>query len=182
MLRLGVEQGIREAPVELLVGTRKGLLVLRGPRDGPMKIVVRAFAGLPVEFAMRDARTGTYLASVTHWQFGPHIFRTTDPRGEWEEADGPDLPEGTNSAVTRIWVIEPGIEPGVLWAGVDPAALFKSTQPLYRDGQRWSLSDTDTFLDLIERTPASAWTSTGTTNSTSLTSNLSASGMADWSL
>src|SRR5436309_541622 len=49
---------------ELLVGTKKGLFVLRGRRGGPMQVAARLFAGQVAEFAMRDGRTGTYYASV----------------------------------------------------------------------------------------------------------------------
>jgi molybdopterin converting factor small subunit len=121
---------------ELLVGTRKGLVLLRGPRGGPMEMVARKFSGTAVEYAMRDARTGTYLASVTHGQYGPRLCYADDPLGEWEQADGPAFPDGTESALVRIWVIESGEEDGVLWAGVDPGALFKSDD----GGRSWSLN------------------------------------------
>src|SRR5205809_963638 len=54
---------------ELLVGTHKGLFVLRGPRGGAMDIAARQFDGVTAEFAMRDPRTGTYYASVTDGQY-----------------------------------------------------------------------------------------------------------------
>ena len=124
------------ADVELLVGTKKGLFVLRGPRDGPMEIAARAFPGSAVEYAIRDPRTDTYLASVTHGQFGPHVFLTEDPTAEWEQADGPGFAEGDDASVERVWKIEPGEEDGLVYAGVDPAALFES-----RDGGRsWALN------------------------------------------
>jgi sulfur carrier protein ThiS len=114
---------------EVLVGTRKGLFVLRGEREGPMEVAARAFPGSAVEYAIRDPRSGRYLASVTHGQFGPRIFVTDDPSGDWEQSDGPRLPGGEDASVVRIWVITPGEEDGLLYAGVDPAALFES-----RDG------------------------------------------------
>lgn len=125
-----------EEEMELLVGTRKGLFVLRGPRTGPMDQVTRQFEGTVVEFAIRDRRTGTYLASVTHGQYGPRVYFTDEPQGEWRQAEGPAFPEGTDTAVDRIWSIQPGIEEGVLWAGVAPAALFKSED----GGQSWALN------------------------------------------
>ena len=72
---------------ELLVGTKKGLFRLEGD-GGPagFEITARAFAGQSVEYAMRDARTGRYLASVTSWFYGPRIWVTDDPTGEWEQA------------------------------------------------------------------------------------------------
>jgi photosystem II stability/assembly factor-like uncharacterized protein/molybdopterin converting factor small subunit len=121
---------------EVLVGTRKGLFVLRGPSGGPMEVAARAFAGTSVEYAIRDARTGRYYASVTHGQFGPRVFVTDDPTGEWEQTDGPRFPEGEDASVERVWVIAPGEQDGLLYAGVDPAALFES-----RDGgMTWELN------------------------------------------
>jgi photosystem II stability/assembly factor-like uncharacterized protein len=124
------------AETELLIGTRKGLFVLRGPRGGPAEIKTRAFAGEAVEYAMHDPRTDTYFASVTHGQFGPHLFFTRDPAGDWEQASGPAFPDGMDAAVKRIWIVEPGEEPGVLWAGVDPAALYRSED----EGRTWTLN------------------------------------------
>ena len=57
---------------------------------------------------MRDPRTGRYLASVTSWFYGPRIWVTDDPTGEWEQAEGTALPEGDEKALERIWVIVPG--------------------------------------------------------------------------
>src|SRR5438445_4989230 len=100
---------------ELLVGTKKGLFILRGPRGGPMQQVARQFRGNVVEFAMRDPRTGTYLASVTHGQFGPRLYFADDPLGQWDQATGPAFPESAGSAVERIWVITPADETAVRW-------------------------------------------------------------------
>jgi sulfur carrier protein ThiS len=121
---------------ELLVGSRKGLFVLRGPRRGAMQVAVRAFPGDAVEYAMRDPRSGRYYASVTHGQFGPRVFVADDPAGEWEQTAGPRLPEAEDATVDRIWAIVPGEEDGLLYAGVAPAALFES-----RDGgMTWELN------------------------------------------
>ena len=121
---------------ELLVGTRKGLVVLRGPRDGGMKVAGRVFKGLTVEYAILDARTNTYLASVTDSHFGPRVFTSDDPIEGWEQTDGPVFPEGAGAAVERIWTIEPGVDDGVVFAGVAPAALFRSDD----GGRTWALN------------------------------------------
>jgi photosystem II stability/assembly factor-like uncharacterized protein len=120
---------------ELLVGTKKGLFALQGD-DGSFEISARAFAGEPVEFALRDSRSGRYLASVTSAFYGPKIFVTDDPTGEWEQADGVELPEGGDVALKRIWTIVPGEEDVLLYAGGDPAVFFES-----RDGGlSWELN------------------------------------------
>jgi sulfur carrier protein ThiS len=124
------------ADTELLVGTRKGLFVLQGDRDGDMVVAARAFPGSSVEYAIRDPRTGRYFASVTHGQFGPRVYLTDDPTGAWEQSDGPRFPEDTDATLVRTWVITPGESSGVLYAGVDPAALFESRD----DGMTWELN------------------------------------------
>ncbi len=125
--------------VEVLAGTHKGLFVLRGPRGGRLKLAARVFAGQPVEFAVRDPRSGRTFASVTHGHFGPHLFAADDaaaPEEAWERCDGPVFPEDAGAAVEKIWVVEPGVEDGVLWAGVAPAALFRSAD----GGRTWELN------------------------------------------
>lgn len=122
---------------EVLVGTRKGLFVLRGERGGPMEVAARRFGGQTVEYATRDPRTGRYFASVTHGQFGPRLYHTKDwAAEEWEEADGVRFPEGEDATIERIWVVQPGDEEGALWAGVAPAALFRSED----EGRTWQLN------------------------------------------
>jgi len=120
---------------ELLVGTKKGLIVLRGPRGGALEIQGRHFPGQVAEYACRDPRTGRTFASVTHGQYGPRLFYADDPDGEWTQADGPTFPEDAGAAVSRIWIVEPGVADGELWAGVAPAALFHSTD----GGASWEL-------------------------------------------
>ncbi len=121
---------------ELLVGTRKGLVVLRGPRGGEMEIAGRAFKGYSVEYAIRDPRSGTYLASVTDSHFGPRVFASEDAVEGWEQTQGPVFPDDADASVERIWTIEPGVEEGVVYAGVAPGALFKSED----GGRTWSLN------------------------------------------
>ena len=122
---------------ELLVGTRKGLFALGGEPGGPFEVTARAFAGEPVEYAMRDARSGRTLAATTSPFYGPKIWVTDDPAGDWEQADGVALPEGGDASLARIWVIVPGEEDGLLYAGGDPGVLFES-----RDGgTTWALNE-----------------------------------------
>ena len=121
---------------ELLVGTKKGLFVLEGEPGGAFAVKARAFAGEPVEYAMRDPRTGRLLASVTSPFFGPKIWYADDPSSEWKQADGVALPEGGDAALERIWVIVAGEADQVLYAGGDPGVLFES-----RDGgATWELN------------------------------------------
>jgi photosystem II stability/assembly factor-like uncharacterized protein len=122
---------------ELLVGTKKGLFVLDGDPGGEFAVVARAFAGEPVEYAMRDPGSGRVLATTTSPFYGPKIFYAEDPGGEWTQAEGLELPEDGEQALVRMWAIVPGAD-GTLYAGGDPGVLFES-----RDGgATWELNRT----------------------------------------
>jgi photosystem II stability/assembly factor-like uncharacterized protein len=122
---------------ELTVGTKKGLFVLEGEPGQEFEAVARAFAGEPVEYALRDSRSGRLFAAVTNAFYGPKIFYTDDPAGEWQQAEGLALPEAGEHALERIWVIVPGEDDGLLYAGGDPGVLFES-----RDGgASWALNE-----------------------------------------
>jgi photosystem II stability/assembly factor-like uncharacterized protein len=121
---------------ELLVGTKKGLFVLEGG-DGEFEITARQFAGEPVEFAVRDPRSGRYFASVTSAFYGPKLFYTDDPAAEWEQAEGVTLPEDGESRLERLWTIVPAEDDDHLYAGGAPGVLFES-----RDGgANWQLNE-----------------------------------------
>jgi hypothetical protein len=114
---------------ELLVGTKKGLFVLEGEPGAAFDVTARAFAGEPVEYALRDPRSGRLLASVTSPFYGPKIWYTDDLAGDWTQADGVAVPERGDTALERIWVIVTGEADGTVYAGGDPGVLFES-----RDG------------------------------------------------
>ena len=121
---------------QLLVGTKKGLFVLDGEPGGPFEVSSRAFAGEPVEFAFRDPRTGRNFSCLTSAFYGPKLFYTDDLSAEWQQAEGIELPEDAEKAMTRLWVVTPGEEDGLLYAGGDPGVLFES-----RDGgETWELN------------------------------------------
>jgi hypothetical protein len=121
---------------ELLVGTKKGLFVLEGEPGAQFAITTRAFAGEPVEYAMRDRRTGRTFASLTSPFYGPKIWWADDVAGPWTEAAGVCLPAGGDAALQRIWIIAPGEADGWLYAGGDPGVLFES----HDGGASWELN------------------------------------------
>ncbi len=121
----------------LLVGTRKGLFVLEGEAGAELSIAARAFEGDPVDYAMRDPRSGRCFAAVTSPFWGPRIWFADEPGGEWQPARGVALPRGGEAALKRIWVVVAGEAEGRLYAGGDPGVLFES-----RDGgESWELNE-----------------------------------------
>lgn len=122
---------------ELLLGTKKGLFVLEGDLGSGFQITARAFAGEPVDYAIRDPRSGRLLATATSPFYGPKIFFSDDGGDEWQQAEGVGLPEGGEQALERIWVIACGESDGVLYAGGDPGVLFESSD----GGATWSINE-----------------------------------------
>src|SRR4051794_25232636 len=132
-----LSQEDESAVTELSVGTKKGLFVLEGEPGAEFAVAARAFAGEPVEYALRDPRNGRLFASVTSAFYGPKIFYADEPGGEWVQAEGIALPEDAGHALERIWVIPLGEVDGLLYAGGDPGVLFTS-----RDGgASWELNE-----------------------------------------
>ena len=120
---------------ELLVGTKKGLFVLDGD-GGAFEVTSRHFAGEPVEFATRDARTGRSFACVTSAFYGPKIFYTDDLAAEWEQAGGVELPEDAEKPLERLWTVVPAEDDDHLYAGGAPGILFES----HDGGASWELN------------------------------------------
>jgi hypothetical protein len=117
----------------LLIGTRKGLAVARrdGPGDqwqiDPLRFPLQAVYAVGV-----DPRPPTpRMFASTYSEFiGTNLMRSDDLGSQWIEPTRPPIkfPEGTDTALTRIWQIAAGHpdRPGVVFAGTQPSALFRS--------------------------------------------------------
>lgn len=69
------------------------------------------------------------LTAVNHMIWGPQIHFTNDLGKSWgSSGQFPKFADESGRTASQLWHIEPGRmdEPGVLYAGVNPAALFKS--------------------------------------------------------
>ncbi len=131
--------------VALLIGTRKGLFVLRsGAARSRWRTEGPHFAGEPVYHASYDPRDGAsiYVAVNQSWG-GPRIEVSRDLGKTWSTAANPAFPKGAvadedgDPTFQQTWHIEPGhaSTPKVVWAGVAPAALFRSDDR----GMTWTL-------------------------------------------
>ena len=124
----------------LLVGTKKGGFVFTsdgsrrswkasGPHFGGMQIYHMAYA----------RRSGDILASVISDHWGPTVARSKDMGRGWAESrTPPKFPKSSGLSVARVWHITPGPddEPGVVYAGVEPACLFSSKD----GGESWTVN------------------------------------------
>jgi len=124
--------------IVLTVGTKKGVFVaeaararqrfkLRGPH-GP---------GVPVYATFVDTRgTPRVYASSCNPFFGMKVLRSTNLGKSFEETtSAPAFAGGDGRALANIWSIEAGPDKKELWCGVEPAALFRSTDR----GDSWEM-------------------------------------------
>ena len=128
--------------VLLLAGTMKGAFLLRSDKarqdwevGGPY------FPGRAIYAMTYDDRNGRnrLWAAVNSSYWGSYLSSSDDFGKTWTEPEtyGVKFPEGSDASVKQIWQIVMGHqdEPDTLYCGVEPAALFKSTDA----GQSWSL-------------------------------------------
>lgn len=148
--------------VYILIGTRKGGFILSSDvnrEDWDMKGPL--FKGWNVMHLVYDDREGRLHAAVVHDVYGPSTHYSDDlgdtwiqadqapqfsrpsysgrPLGTPDEAQSPEDAREKTENVLKIWHIQPAGEnkPGVLYAGIEPAALFISQD----SGKSWQLNE-----------------------------------------
>ncbi len=122
--------------VQLLVGTPKGAFILDGDGDrrdwslrGPL------CEGWPIHDLIIEPSSGAILAAGGSPWYGPAVWRSDDDGTTWtHSSEGLSYGEGEGaSPITTIWSLAAGPD-GTLYAGVEPAGLFKSGD----GGMTWS--------------------------------------------
>jgi photosystem II stability/assembly factor-like uncharacterized protein len=112
-----------------LVGTRKGLFVLKADDDRrEWRVEGPLLDGWGVYHAIVDARDGTFYAAANHVVYGPTVQRSADDGKTWRRSKKIRLPEWSGLTLNAAWHIEPGLpqQRGTLYLGADPAVLFRS--------------------------------------------------------
>lgn len=123
--------------VVLYVGTKRGLFIARseGGRVS-WRLSPPLLAGHEVYHAFLDPRDGrTAWAATDHKVWGTHVHRSDDGGATWDVlAAAPHHAGGRG--VKAIWEVAPGStsEPATLFAGIEPAGLFVTTDR----GESWA--------------------------------------------
>ena len=129
----------KSGDVVLMVGTKKGAFLLSSDvsrRSWTTTAADAHFTGSDVFHMAYDSRDGSVFAAINNLIFGPDVQRSPDLGKTWEiPTRGPRFSSGDRT-LSRVWHVEPGRadEPGVVYLGVEPAALLKS----YDSGDTWS--------------------------------------------
>src|SRR5712664_1513872 len=124
-------RSIKKGSVVITVGTKKGGFLFHSPDRRKWSVEGPFNAGGAVYHMLldpRDGRTVYAAAPMGSEPWGPAVYRGR--AGEVLKATNtaPKFREGSDLSVSRIWHIEPGPSnaPDTIYAGVEPAALFRS--------------------------------------------------------
>lgn len=146
------------ATAHLMVGTKKGAFIYTADsarRNWQLSEPI--LTGWSVFHAAADIRRDTprlYLAA-NHWAWGPSVAKSDDLGKNWDwRSTGLGFPQDMGVTVQNVWNVRPGLEsePGVVYAGVQPAGLFRSEDW----GQTWEPVDALNRHPMRER-----WSGTG---------------------
>src|SRR5712691_3445843 len=128
--------------VLILAGTMKGAFVLRSNKDrDDWEIGGPYFPGRAIYALTYDDRKdrNRLWAAVNSSYWGSYLSSSDDFGKTWSNPEQYNIkfPEGSEVSLKQIWQIAEGHpgEPDTLYCGVEPAALFKSTDA----GETWSL-------------------------------------------
>ena len=134
--------GVKARDVMVMVGTTKGLFLLRStPERSHWETAGPYFPGQPVYALAYDSRAQRHrIWASTHSLIWGSFLRSSDDFGRtWTNPVEANIkfPPDTGATLGKIWQIALGREeePNVMYCGVDPAALFRSDDA----GERWTL-------------------------------------------
>ena len=121
----------KSGDVVLMIGTRKGAFIFTSDEARKDWSMTGPFLpGEDVFHMTYDARNeGRTFVAVNSMWFGPSVQFTDDFGQTWERPEiQPGFGTRQDMTIKNLWHVAPGreSEPGVLYAGVDPASLFRS--------------------------------------------------------
>jgi hypothetical protein len=132
------------ADLLLAIGTRKGLFLARSRTgDSAWELGEPLFPMQEIAALAIDTRGGRprLLVGAESGHWGPSVFSSSDLGATWQEPEEGAIrfPAASGAALARVWQLQPGLdsEPGVVWAGTEPAALFRSED----GGEHFSLME-----------------------------------------
>ena len=127
--------------VRLLVGTKKGLYQIQSDADRKKWTLLEGSYGAPapIHHASYDPRDGSMYAAINSTWGGSRIEYSRDMGKTWTVSKNPSFPQGSDRTFYQTWHVEPGHAktPNVIWAGTEPAALWKSLDR----GETWELNE-----------------------------------------
>jgi len=120
----------------VLIGTKKGAFILESdPARRDWRLRGPFCQNWPTHDFIRAADGTLYAGGGNNW-YGPSVWRSADNGATWTQSsagmtygDGEDAPK-----ITTIWKLADAVSNGTIYAGVEPAGLFRSDD----HGATWS--------------------------------------------
>lgn len=118
--------------VVTLVGTRKGAFLLESDEARQDWSVRGPFCeAWPINHVIADPGTGTLYAGGGNEWFGPAVWKSTDLGATWTHSSEGLAYDAEEQPIKAVWSLAK--RHGTLYAGVEPAGLFRSDD----DGRTW---------------------------------------------
>jgi photosystem II stability/assembly factor-like uncharacterized protein len=127
----GEDEDVAERTI-LMVGTRKGMWIGRSDEarkdwtfDGPHFDMEEVYSCL---IDTRGDKPRLLGGASSSW-LGPQVWRSDDLGKSWQETPNGAIkfPEGTDATVARVWQLATAPDDGVVYAGTEPGAVWRST-------------------------------------------------------
>ena len=117
----------------VLLGTKKGAFIVESDAARTSWKLRGPFCETwPINHAVGDAETGSvYAAGGNEW-FGPAVWKTADLGATWTHSSAGLAYAAGETPIKSTWSLAVGKD--TLYAGVEPAGLFRSTD----GGETWS--------------------------------------------
>jgi hypothetical protein len=132
----------KEGSAILLIGTMKGaFLISANETRTRWQVSGPHFPGHVVYSMAYDGRAGRrrIWAATSHFAFGTLLHSSDDLGVSWDTPESATVkfPEGSGLELKQIWqvAVGPAGQPDKMYCGVEPAALFESSDA----GKRWAL-------------------------------------------
>lgn len=118
--------------VLILVGTKKGAFILESGAERQSWQLRGPFCETwPMNHVIADAASGTIYGGGGNAWFGPAVWKSTDLGATWTHSSAGLAYAAGEEPIKAVWSLAPGA--GTLYAGVEPAGLFRSDD----GGQSW---------------------------------------------
>ncbi len=117
----------------LLVGTKKGAFILDGGAERRAWELRGPFCETwPMHHVAADPATGTIYGGGGNEWFGPAVWKSTDLGASWTHSSEGLAYQGGEQPIKSVWSVAADAA-GSIYAGVEPAGLFRSDD----QGQSW---------------------------------------------
>jgi photosystem II stability/assembly factor-like uncharacterized protein len=121
------------AQVLVLLGTKKGAFILESDAERRSWRLRGPYCETwPMNHVIADPATKTIYGGGGNEWFGPAVWKSTDLGETWTHSSQGLAYQAGEQPIKTVWSLAPGV--GRLYAGVEPAGLFRSDD----GGQTWT--------------------------------------------